>query len=445
MKLFINNSICKFIGLNSQQFKELAEIMSYRIDPQTVYFSSDARKGKRYLLNKHGEFPTGLLYLAKAWIEKKRLPVEILDDRAPPMPQDGLFTLRLPHTPYPEQIEAAEACSAFKRGIVTAPTGCGKSVIAALIIQSLSVRTLVVTPTVELKKQLICDMSDYFGPDRVGPLKDSPDIAIENVAALNPSVAQAGYDCVIIDEFHHSGAVTYRNLNKKAWNSIYYRFGLTATPFRSQDHERLLLESVLSQVIYRVDYKTAVEKGYIVPMEAYYYQLPKKKVKGYLWPEVYSELVVQNEERNALVTTLLQRLQSQAISTLCLVKEISHGENITKGTDLDFVKGENDDNREKILAFNRREISTLVATSGVLGEGIDTKPAEIIIIAGLGKSKNQFMQQVGRGFRKYPSKESCKIILFFDPSHRFTSSHFKAQVKILKDEYGLKPAKLEIE
>jgi superfamily II DNA or RNA helicase len=441
IKLTIGNSECSIEGLDRQQDKDLRNLLSYTPDPSTAFFSGGFVR-KQCLMDKRGNFPTGLLYLVYEFLQGVKFSKKDLRTRPDSSLMD--FPMKLTHEPYPEQKSAAEACYKHSRGIVTAPTGTGKSVIAALIIGRLKVRTLVVVPSLELKRQLRETLSATFPTVNVGGLDDSADIAVENVDSLDAGEELHSYDCVIIDEFHHSGAKTYRKLNKKAWKNIYYKFGLTATPFRSQENERLLLESVLSKVIYRVDYQKAVKNGYIVPMEAYYYDLPKRDVEGYTWQQVYKELIVNNELRNRIIAELLKLLASSKMSTLCLVKEIQHGDNIASLTGCGFANGLNEDTQMLIAGFNKAKLTVLVGTTGVIGEGVDTKPAEFIIIAGLGKSKNAFMQQVGRGFRVYPGKQSCKIILFRDPSHKWTIAHFKAQVKYLRDEYGIEPVKLPL-
>lgn len=267
-------------------------------------------------------------------------------------------------------------------------------------------------------------------------------IAVENVDALDPNKLLVGYNCVIIDEFHHSAAKTYRKLNTKAWKNVYHRFGMTATAFRSKDEEKLLLESVLSEVIYEVNYQTAVYKRYIVPMEAYYIDLPKQTVKGETWAQVYNELVVNNSHRNDIIVGILECAPKQLGPTLCLVKEIAHGNKISVKSKVSFANGQSSDCTDLIKGFNNGQLMSLIGTTGVLGEGVDSRPAELIIIAGLGKSKNAFMQQCGRGFRRYPGKESCKIILFRDPSHKWTIKHFNAQKKYLLEEYGVVPVKI---
>lgn len=435
MKVTIGNSMSKIEGYSQAQFNELRSLLSYTSDPKAQFYAGFKGANRKYLISKRGEFPTGLIYLVEDWASGKG--VTFADTRVRPRPLKKPLVATLKHRPYDEQARAAAVCRGTPRGIVTAPTGAGKSVIVALMIEALQVKTLVVVPSLELKRQLTEFLTQTFGK---AAMKDT--ISVENIASLDPSLTSHGYAAVIIDEFHHSGAVSYRKLNQKAWNGVFYRFGTTATPFRSQDHERLLLESVLSKVIYQIDYATAVNKKFIVPMEAFYYSLPKRPVEGYSWQEVYKELVVENEARNQLIANTLLTLQEGGKSTLCLVKEIRHGEILSELTGIPFANGQDETCEGLIADFNSKATGSLIATSGVCGEGVDTKPAEYIVIAGLGKSKPAFMQQCGRVFRTYPGKESGKVIIFRDPSHKWTIAHFREQCKILKCEYGVTPMEL---
>lgn len=443
VQLAVANSSCKIAGLTGAQFSALKNAMSYSL-PKNKY-QTKTYYTKKSLLHKNGIFPTGLLYIAQRFLKYHKIKPYILDHRVEPIHEHTKFKIISDVKPYSEQIEAAEAAAKYKRGIIVAPTGVGKTLIAGLIIEKLSVRTLIVVPSLELKDQTIQALRSLFGKQRVGEFGGQlQDIAVANVDSLDYKKPLIGYDCVIIDEFHHSGAATYRKLNKHSWQTVHYKFGLTATPFRSQDEERLLLESVLSKVIYRIEYKTAVEKGYIVPLEAYYIEVPVSLTDAYTWPEVYDKLVVNHEIRNKKIRDLLTSLWQDGKSTICLVKEIAHGKILQEDTPgCSFVNGRDEYSRQNITAFNENRCISLVGTAGVLGEGVDTKPAEYVIIAGLGKSKNAFMQQCGRAFRIYPEKKSAKIIIFKDNSHKFTLTHFKAQCKFLKDEYNVKPIKLE--
>lgn len=388
-------------------------------------------------MNKRGEFPSGLLHILQDYTSGFK-GIQTEDLRKKPERYIRRFKLDLPHTPYESQFKAVQACLKEGRGVISAVTGYGKSVMMAMLLAEMGLDTLIIVPTLGLKSQLTESFLAYFG--------QLAHITIENIDSKN--LQKPGkYDMIIIDEAHHVAAKTYRDLNKRYWGNIYHRFFFTATPFRTRDEEQLLFESIAGQVIYRIGYKEAVDLGAIVPIEVFYIELPKSPLKGVNighWPSVYNALVVHNEARNKLIAELLQGLDKGSISTLCLVTEIAHGENLKKLTGGYFASGVNDDTKHYIDLFNREVLTTLIGTTGVLGEGIDTRPAEWVIIAGLGKSRPRFMQQCGRGLRKYAGKESCKVIIFKDNSHKWTKAHYAAQVKILKEEYGIVPIKLDI-
>lgn len=427
--LEVGNSYSQVKGLKIPEFRALREALSYTEDPKSAYFSGGYVKTK-YLLDKKGFFPTGLLKRVLSCLNESLIKYALIDKRVRPSVKPAFK--KLPGVKlYPAQRQAVAAALAKERGIVSMPTGSGKSIVIAYIAAALKVKTLIVVPTLEIKRQLLETIEKLI-----------PDNSLITILNIDSSSLkdEHKYDCLIIDECHHTAAKTYQKLNKSVWGGIYWRFYFTATPFRNQEHEELLFEGIAGEVIYKLTYKDAVRDGYIVPIEAYYIDLPKQKTGAYTWQEVYSELVVNNTHRNGVINGLLNSLHSADISALCLVKEIRHGENLTWHA---FAHGQDETSRELIQDFNSGGIKVLVGTTGILGEGVDTKPAEYIIIAGLGKAKSAFQQQCGRGVRKYPGKESCKIILFRDASHKFLLRHFKEQCKILKDEYGVTPIKLE--
>lgn len=421
IKLEIGNSYSRITGLSAVQEKQLRETLSYIVGGSSAFFSG-FRSKKRSLLDKKGNFPTGLMHRLPKW------PMEIKDVRIrPPVKFTGTNT----GNNYKWQIDAVTECVMNKRGIVSAPTGTGKSRAMKLLVQALSMKTLIIVPSLEIKKQLLEVFSDV------------PLVTIENIdATLLKTMVH--YDCLIVDEAHRSAAKTYQKLNRTAWGDIYYRFFFTATPFRNDDEETLLFEAIAGQVIYKLDYQTAIKENYIVPVESYYLEAPKQDTNAYTYAQVYSELVVNNTPRNVIIANLLTNLHSSGKSTLCLVREVEHGRILSELTGLPFVSGADDESRKYIRQFNNNNIKVLIGTTGILGEGVDSRPAEYIIIAGLGKAKSQFMQQVGRGVRRYEGKDSAKVIIFRDSSHKFLLRHFGSQKKVLLDEYGVKALKLKI-
>ncbi len=430
VKVILNNSYSQITGLNTTQFNKLRKILSYKDNAQVSYFAGGFNRPK-YLLDKKGYFPTGLYYpYVRDFLKDISFYYES-EYRVCPQTTPGLFKLDPALTFYKWQIDAADRADEQDRGGIVATTGSGKSRLMALIASRLNVRTLIVVPSIEIKHQLqaAIDSMLTYKPGS---------IVILNIDSPLLETAK-DFDCLIIDECHHAAAKTYQRLNKTAWANIYYRFFLSATFFRNQENEHLLFEGIAGQVIYELTYKEARDLGIVVPVEAYYIDLPKREVKGYTWQQVYNEIVVNNEYRNSIISNLLETLGNVPKSTLCLVKEIEHGNNLSYAN---FANGKDESSRRHIKEFVEGRLDVLIGTTSLLGEGRDTKPAEYLIIAGLGKAKSSFMQAVGRAVRTYPGKESAKIIIFRDPSHKWSLSHFNAQKKILLEVYGVKVLKL---
>lgn len=444
--IIIDNAECQIIDMTVEDYRVLKNLMSYSLPNRHNYFSRGYINQKKYLIDKKGRFPTGLLPLFYAFTQSNNSVFKIIDNRREPRPLVEFPAPSFRVALYKEQIEAAEAARALKRGIISMPTGTGKSKVIELIISLLKVKTLVVVPSLELKKQLWESISHTW------PTITNKFITIENVDALDPN-KPGDYDCVIIDEFHHSGAATYRQLNKKAWKDVYYRFGLTATPFRSRDHEQILLESVLSEVIYKLDYSVAIQKNYIAPLEVIEVDVTKNSSASKLnkWTAVNSKLIIENYELNAKIALVAKVLYLAGKSVLVLVKQLRQGDFIKEllskeNLTVMFANGKSADSNIFIRDFSSG-LSKILIASSIVGEGIDTKAAEYVILAGgTGRSKISIMQNCGRVLRKYEGKTSGKVIIFKDTSHKWLREHYREFRKIVLEEYGIaEPSKLNVD
>lgn len=434
--LIMGNSYSRIVGLNQDQMKALRKELSYKLDYAAAAYIPNPANHIKYCIDLKGNFASGLMHRVTAFIKKHDLKVQyVATEPVFARPQlRRAFKLTTPVVmPYHDQSKALEAIINSPRGIISLPTGTGKSMVIAMLLVELKLRTVIIVPTLELKQQLTESLKSQ--------LTSMEGVIIENTDsnALNDV---SDYDCLIIDEAHHVAAKTYHKLNKSSWNHIPYRYMFTATPFRNNSEETLLFEGIAGQIIYELSYQDAVKAGYIVPIEAYYLEVPKSVVKGEVYAKVYSELVVNNESRNLMTATLLARLWSVGKSVLCLVKEIKHGEILSQLTGTPFANGADENSREFIKDFSTGRYKALIGTTGLVGEGVDTKPCEYVIIAGLGKARSAFLQQVGRSVRKYPDKDSAKVIIFKDDSHKWTRRHFNEQKKILLDYYGVEVIKL---
>lgn len=432
------NSYSKITGLTIGQLKELRLELSYKVDFATARFIPNPANRVKYCIDRKGNFASGLLSKVQAFLLKNKIEFS-MDNRSinrdEPKRFNREFKSEFNIIPYPDQQKALARLLGIQRGVCSMPTGTGKSHVITMLLYATKLKTLIVVPTLELKKQLNETLTNAF--------TSMEGITVENTDS-SALMKATDYDCLIIDECHRSAAKTYRDLNRKAWSSIRWRYAFSATPFRNDQEEQLLYEGVAGGVVYELTYQDAVDKGYICPIEAYYYELPNIPVNGYTYAEVYAELIVNRQDRNSIIADCLKSLWVMNKHTLCLIKEVAHGKLLSELTGIPFSYGKDDDSRMWIDRFKKGELKCLIATEGIFGEGIDSKPCEFVILASIGKARSSLMQKIGRCVRKYQGKESGKVILFKDKSHKYMLTHYKISAKIIETEYGTQVLKLEI-
>jgi hypothetical protein len=270
IQISIHNSTCQLDNTTPEIDRELKKQLSY--NDQTVEFSLSKSESKIRSLNKildsgnrlvdlqkierelarelhihrgltkkltislyeKGTFPTGLLPRAVSILNEMGHEVKQNDKRVrPKLGQIKLLTKEsLPALRY-YQKTAARKLQEEGRGIVVMPTGTGKTVTVARMIWDLSVsKTLIVTPSKRITSMMLKTMTKYFGKGKVEKLStkskkvDKP-INIVNIQALikmDPNLF-ADLDAVFIDEFHHSAADTYREVNLNHLKRCYFRIG----------------------------------------------------------------------------------------------------------------------------------------------------------------------------------------------------------------------------
>lgn len=126
-----------------------------------------------------------------------------------------------------EQKQAVKAMLEHDTGILVAPPGAGKTVMACAIINARKVRTCVLVERVELARQWRKRIDEFLG--------DAGDavevITMQKAAhrAVDPDML-APYDFIVVDECHNAGAPS-REARLQRVKARYW-LGLTATPER---------------------------------------------------------------------------------------------------------------------------------------------------------------------------------------------------------------------
>src|SRR5258708_39794047 len=93
VRIEIGNSYSQIIGLKTDEFRRLRQLLSYKPNEQAAYFSGGYAKPK-YLLDKKGYFPTGLRQTVEDFLDSSTT-YEISDTRVPPVGDEFFLNLRV--------------------------------------------------------------------------------------------------------------------------------------------------------------------------------------------------------------------------------------------------------------------------------------------------------------------------------------------------------------
>ena len=180
--------------------------------------------------------PRGCLAHIKQELAAAGIESSVCDERASGEPISATFSGTLT----PSQEAAVDALAASDIGVLVAPPGAGKTVMAASLIARRARSTLVLVhrrPLLEqwrreLKRFLDIDPGDA-GSGRTSSTTEIDVAMIQSLISRN-GIDLTGYGHVIFDECHHVPAVSYERLMGRI--PARHVTGLTATPQRRDGH-----------------------------------------------------------------------------------------------------------------------------------------------------------------------------------------------------------------
>ena len=353
-------------------------------------------------------------------------------------------------SPYPYQSEAIDAWHANgKRGVISLPTGAGKTFIAILLIADTQRPTLVHVPTIDLMHQWYEVLKEHFGQEvglYGGGQHELQDLTVTTYQSAVMHAPHYGnrFGLAIFDECHHLPGDQYQYA---AISSIApFRLGLTATPERVDGKENrlyaLLGECCYEAQVQELSGKTLSEYRVVtiaVNMEdseriqydearsTYLNFLKKARInmgtssgwQTFLWKSSQSE-----EGRAAFKAYLTQKQLSFASAAkqewVWKLIQRHHGDRIlifTQDNDTAYQIGRRFflpvlthqtklKERNVFLKGFRDGTFSILVTSKVLNEGVDVPEANVAIIVSGSGSVREHVQRLGRILRKREGKQA---------------------------------------
>jgi superfamily II DNA or RNA helicase/HKD family nuclease len=361
--------------------------------------------------------------------------------------------------PWPHQREMLEKLAVERdrhhrfKNLVVAATGTGKTIVAALDYKRLcdqlgDLRLLFVAHRQEILKQSLGAFRQVLRSGDFGELYvdgHRPDewrhvfasiqsIAQVDLKQLNPNA----FDVVIIDEFHHAAAPTYRRLLEHLFlgdevNPIRrpprILLGLTATPERTDADD--ILHYFDNHIAVEMRLWDALERGLLCPFQ--YFGLHDNtdlssvrwSRKGYDTAEL-ERLYTGDDARVRLVLEQVRQKHREAGAKRALgfCVSIAHAEFMARrfteaGLPSVAVSADTDsDARKDALASLRTGRVRALFAVDLFNEGVDLPEVDTLLFLRPTESALVFLQQLGRGLRRHERKDCVTVLDFIGQSHR---------------------------
>lgn len=371
--------------------------------------------------------------------------MKIINERTPYNTLEHVdWSLKSHKKPRQYQIDAVDAfMGSSRRGIIKSPTGSGKSYMMAMLISRLKTTTLIKVPKIVLLKQLRNELLDSLHIEEneigiIGGGKCEPSIiTITTIQSLSNIFddkkrwndlmtvhAGFGWGLLIEDECH--GASKDTSYKTTMGLDIYNKVGFSATPLNRSDNKDIMTIGAYGEILYEIDASVLVDKDFLIRPKVIFIPLRHVPVPNKAsWNQVYNSAIVYNQERNSKIVEVARELEKDDRHTLIFVDRLDHGDqlhSLTADTNhpIPFIHGESDDRDDVIESFKDGTYPTIIATTGIIGEGFDFPALNGIIIGDGKKSFIKIMQQSGRGSRIFEGKTDLIIYDFGDRAPHVT-------------------------
>jgi superfamily II DNA or RNA helicase/diadenosine tetraphosphate (Ap4A) HIT family hydrolase len=361
------------------------------------------------------------------WIERYRkrrkpAPAPVAGVASEPAPPPAV-----PHEIQQEALAALEATRAEgnSAGLVVLATGLGKTWLSAFDsnrpefnrILFVAHREEILTQAMETYRRIRREahLGLYTGQEKV-PEADVLFASIQTLGRVRHlrNFDPAAFDYIVVDEFHHACARTYRQLIDHF--DPKFLLGLTATPERTDGGN--LLELCQENLVYRCDLFRAIELGLLAPF--HYFGVPDEVD--------YSNIPWRSSrfDEDALTTAVATRARAQNAleqlrkrggkRTLAFCCSKRHADFMAEYFAEASVRsaavhsGESSAPRAASLeALEAAELDVVFAVD-MFNEGVDLPDVDTILMLRPTESRVLWLQQFGRGLRTAEGKSHLRVI-----------------------------------
>ncbi|MCF7764266.1 MAG: DUF3427 domain-containing protein, partial [Verrucomicrobia bacterium] len=335
-----------------------------------------------------------------------------------------------PPAPHLLQDEALTALEQTRRdgnsaGLVVLATGLGKTWLSAFDSSRPEFENILfVAHREEILSQAFgtfrrirpdASMGRYTGTEKI----PDADILFASIQTLGRqrhlrTFAPDRFDYIVIDEFHHAAAATYRNLISHFTPK--FLLGLTATPERTDGGDLLAL--CQENLVYRCDVGRGITENLLAPF--HYFGVPDEvDYQNIPWrnnrfdeQELTRAVATQNRAANAL-DHYRQHGGTRTLAFCCSQRHCDFMADFFSRNGLRSAavhSGEKSAPRAASLEALEAGTLDILCAVDMFNEGVDLPAVDTVLMLRPTESTILWMQQFGRGLRKTEGKQHLTVI-----------------------------------
>lgn len=230
------------------------------------------------------------------------------------------------------------------------------------------------------------------------------------------------FDYIIIDECHHATAETYKKII--GYFEPEFLLGLTATPERLDNQD--VFELFDHNVPYELRLRDAIANDLVVPFK--YFGIRDKLVDYGLTGNEERRMIAQiaKEDHCDFIAEQIEKHRPQGkLKALAFCRNVTHArmmcEALGERYHTAYLTGLNDIG-ERVRSYNDLQNDghnlEILFTVDILNEGVDIPGVNMVLFLRPTESTTIFIQQLGRGLRKYTNKEYVTVLDFIGNSYK---------------------------
>lgn len=447
LRIFIRNQIfLKKAEINGQLARFLKESLNFFNSEYLTKkkFGKSVYKTEKYFktIEETAEeimIPKGFVANLINFCKEQELSYKILDERK--LLKKVKFKSNIKLRGY--QSDALENTEEKDFGVIVSPPGSGKTVMGLDLAVRKSQPTLILVHRKQLLDQWVERIQSFlkipkkeigiFAGNKKKLGKNITVATLQSLARMETEISQE-FGLIIVDECHHIPAKTFREVITKL--NSYYLYGLTATPTRKHNDEKLIFVFI-GRILAEIDAdaihgKESSNSPQVIVRETNL-QVPFETktdnqqllYKIITFDSARNKMIIEDIKEQACkgkkILVLTERREHIEILSLCLEKEFE----VINICGADSVSSR----KSKLEQIKLGHFQILISTGQFFGEGMDISHLNCLFLVFPFSYEGKLKQYIGR-LRKSDSQNI--VFDYRDPAIPYLESMFKSRKKLYK-------------